>query len=65
MRDICVVLQEGNKIRLQGVARSYHAKQIAQHLLLGVVGKMPLVNEIVVGHDTDLPEPSEDDRVTR
>jgi hypothetical protein len=56
VRDVCIVLHEGNKVVLQGVARSYYAKQMAQHLLLGAVGTMTLVNEIAVRRVTPEPE---------
>jgi len=48
IRDLHVTLV-GGRVLLQGRARTYHAKQLAQEAVLDVTGGCPaLVNEIVV-----------------
>ena len=42
------VLFRETQIVLQGVAASYHAKQVAQHVVFNALGTIALVNEIVV-----------------
>lgn len=42
------VLQRDGHIALQGVATSYYAKQLAQHLALNTLQSAVLVNEIEV-----------------
>jgi hypothetical protein len=51
IRDLSVTCLE-NQIILQGRARTYHAKQIAQETVLGETnGHTALANQIVVGRD--------------
>jgi len=47
VRDLRVVLREG-QVALQGVAISYYAKLLAQHLALHALETIALVNEIEV-----------------
>ena len=54
--DVCVV-HKGNEVVLQGVARTYYAKQMAQHLVLRAMGRITLANEIAVRRVTSEPEP--------
>jgi len=42
------VLFRETQIVLQGVAASYHAKQVAQHVVFNALGTIALVNEIEV-----------------
>jgi hypothetical protein len=57
VREVRVLLREG-RVVLQGRAASYHAKQLAQHLLLRTLETAILVNEV------EVRRPLDDDRVT-
>src|SRR5262245_54668190 len=58
VRELGVVVREG-RVALQGVAVSYYAKQVAQHLALDVLRGAVLVNDIEVRRVA--PEPEADD----
>jgi hypothetical protein len=45
--DLRVLFRE-TQIVLQGIAATYHAKQVAQHVVFNVLGAIALVNEIEV-----------------
>jgi hypothetical protein len=52
VRDLRVVLREG-RVALQGVAISYYAKLLAQHLALHTLETIVLVNEIEVRYGAE------------
>jgi hypothetical protein len=58
VRELHVVQDEG-RILLRGVAISYYAKQLAQHLTLRVLGPTLLLNRIDVRREAPVP-PSDD-----
>jgi hypothetical protein len=47
VREVRVVVREGQVV-VQGIAVSYYAKQLAQHLVLVTLGKLAFVNELEV-----------------
>jgi hypothetical protein len=47
VRELHVIPHEGHLL-LRGVAISYYAKQMAQHLVLRALGQTPLLNHIDV-----------------
>jgi hypothetical protein len=47
------VVQKWSRIVLRGIAISYYAKQLAQHLVLSAVENAALVNQIEVRYPTD------------
>jgi hypothetical protein len=47
LREVRVFAHEGH-VQLEGVAVSYYAKQLAQHLVLRELGQPRLVNRIAV-----------------
>lgn len=55
VRDCRLVLRE-TKIVLQGIAASYYAKQVAQHLVFNRLGAVTLVNEIEVRRIVHQPD---------
>jgi hypothetical protein len=56
VREVRVVLRDGLVV-LQGIAISYYAKQLAQHLALRTLHKAALRNEIDVRRAAPQPEP--------
>jgi hypothetical protein len=57
VRDVRVLLRDGLVV-LQGIAISYYAKQLAQHLVLHTLHKAALRNEIDVRRVVPEPEAS-------
>jgi hypothetical protein len=47
VREVRVLVREGQVV-VQGIAASYYAKQLAQHLVLLTLGKQSFVNELEV-----------------
>jgi hypothetical protein len=58
VREVAVDLHEG-RILLRGVAVSYYAKQLAQHLALRVLGPIALLNRIDVRREAPAPQSDE------
>jgi osmotically-inducible protein OsmY len=58
VRELHVILHEGH-VLLRGVAVSYYAKQLAQHLVLRVLGQTPLLNRIDVCREAVAPQRDE------
>ena len=54
VRNVRVIHREGH-VALQGIATNYHAKQLAQHLVLNTLDSVILVNEIDVPHSISEP----------
>jgi hypothetical protein len=59
VRDVRVVLRTGQVV-VQGIAASYYAKQLAQHLALNTLATTALVNEIDVRRVTPRSESGAD-----
>jgi hypothetical protein len=53
VRELRLAVSEG-QVLLQGIAVSYYAKQLAQHLALRLLGPAPLVNRIDVRYAAPL-----------
>jgi len=60
LRQVRVFAHDGH-VLLEGIAVSYHAKQLAQHFVLSVLGKTALVNRIDVQRLPPPPSLAEDD----
>jgi hypothetical protein len=58
VRELRLTLHQGH-VLVQGIATSYYAKQLAQHLVLRSLVKTPLVNRIDVEPPTWTPENAE------
>jgi hypothetical protein len=58
VRELRLALHEG-AVLLQGQATCYYAKQLAQHFVLRMLGRTPLVNHIDVTPPPPAPEPGD------
>jgi hypothetical protein len=58
VRELRLVVSDG-QVLLQGIAVSYYAKQLAQHLALRSLGQAPLANRIDVRHEAPLLQADE------
>ena len=56
VREVHAVLRDGQVV-VHGIAHSYYAKQLAQHLALPLLKGAPFVNELEVRRGNPPPEP--------